>query len=315
LNEVVELVRRGKRFMVAAHARPDGDALGSMLATAHGLRALGKEVVIFCQDRAPARLGFLPGASELVTKSPPGPFDGVLVHDCGDARLLGPNFPSKEVTGPVIVLDHHASVRDFGDLVVRDPSASAVGVIVGRLLAALGVSLTREIAECLWCSLVSDTGWFRYPATDVETLELATACVRAGASPWQFALRAEEEAPVARIKLLGLVLSTLSLHGEPPRRVAILRLDENMLSAAGAKPEYADQFVNYARALEGVEIGVLLTHARQNVRVSLRSKGGFDVGALASKFDGGGHRGAAGCILPLPLENAQKTLLDAIAAA
>lgn len=314
MKEVLELIARGQRFMVAAHARPDGDALGSMLATAHGLRALGKQVVIFCQDRAPARLGFLPGAGELVTRSPPGPFDGVFVHDCGDARLLGANFPAKEVTGPVVVLDHHASVRDFGDLVVRDPAVSCVGVIVARLLAQLGVPLNREIADCLWCSLVSDTGWFRYPATDVETLELATACVRAGASPWQFARHAEEEAPVARLKLLGLVLSTLSLHGEPPRRVAVLRLDEDMLSAAGAKPEYADQFVNYARGLEGVEIGVLLTHARQNIRVSLRSKGGFDVGTLAAQFDGGGHRGAAGCILPLPIETAQQTLLDAIAA-
>jgi phosphoesterase RecJ-like protein len=243
------------------------------------------------------------------------PFDGTFVHDCGDVRLLGAGFPVAAITGPVVVLDHHASARDFGDIVVRDPSASAVGVLVARLARALGVSLTREIAECLWCSLASDTGWFRYSTTDVETMELATECVRAGASPWQFALKAEEESPVARVKLLGLVLATLELHGEPPRRVAVLRLDEQMLGLAGAKPEYAEQFVNYARALEGVEVGMLLTTARQNIRVSLRSKGGFDVGALAAKFDGGGHRAAAGCVLPLPFADALKTLLDAIAAA
>src|SRR5205823_13842556 len=146
---------------------------------------------------------FLDGAAEVVTKPPAGPFDATFVHDAGDAKLLGEHFPPREASGPVVVLDHHASVRPFGDVVIRDPSASAVGVIVARLLRALGVALERPIAEALWCSLVSDTGWFRYSSTDLETMELARACVEAGVQPWQFARRAEEEQPPAKLRLLA----------------------------------------------------------------------------------------------------------------
>jgi phosphoesterase RecJ-like protein len=315
LERVAALVKSGRRFLSAAHVSPDGDALGSMLATALGLRALGKEVVLYDRDPAPARYRFLPSANEIVTQPPKGPFDATFVHDCGDARLLGEAFPKREVTGPLVVLDHHASARDFGDLVVRDPSASAVGIIVARLLRLLGVELSKPIAEALFCSLVSDTGWFRYASTDLETMDLARACIAAGVKPWEIARRAEEEQPAARLRLLGLVLPTLTLVGERPRQTAVLTLGEEMLHQAAAQPEMADGFVNYARGLEGVEVGVLLTHARSSVRVSLRSKGHIDVGAIAAQFDGGGHRAAAGCTLPLPMDDARERLLAVIARA
>jgi bifunctional oligoribonuclease and PAP phosphatase NrnA len=295
LDEVVARLKAGKRFLSTAHASPDGDALGSMLATGWALRALGKEVFFYNRDPAPARLRFLPGASELAKKLPDGAFDACLVHDCGDARLLGEGFPPKERTGPLIVLDHHASVRSFGELELRDSTASAVGVIVARIIRALGVPLDRNMAECLWCSLASDTGWFRYSSTDVETLELARDCVAAGAVPWQFARRAEEEQPHARLRLLGIVLQTLEIRG----KLALLTLDEEMLAKAGAPPEMAENFANHARALEGIEVGALLTRTRKGWNCSLRGKGGFDLGAFAARYDGGGHRAAAGCAIPV----------------
>jgi phosphoesterase RecJ-like protein len=215
------------------------------------------------------------------------------------------------VSGPLVVLDHHASVRDFGDVVLRDPAAAAVGVIVARLLAELGVALTPAIAQCLWCSLVSDTGWFRYSSTDVETMRLATACVEAGASPWQFARASEEESPRARLELLRLVLATLEVKG----RVALLILTHAMLSEAHATPALADGFVNYARGLAGIEVGALVSEVSGGVRVSLRSKGGVDVGAVAATFGGGGHRAAAGCFIPGALDEARARLWAALAEA
>ena len=312
LDAVVARIRAGRRFLVTAHANPDGDALGSMLATMHGLRALGKDVAAYDRDRAPKRYAFLPGAAEIITdgRKLVGPFDATFVHDCGDAKLLGDGFPPPAVTGPLIVLDHHASARPFGELTWRDPSASAVGVLVGRLLGALGVTLTRAMAECLWCSLASDTGWFRYGSTDVETMELATACVRAGAVPWQFALHSEEEAPPARLKLMARVLDSLELDG----KVAMLTLSHAMLKAAGATPELGEGLVNYARGLDGVEVGVMVSEVSGGVRVSLRSKGAIDVGAVAARFGGGGHRAAAGCFIPGGIDAAKQTLRAAIAA-
>jgi bifunctional oligoribonuclease and PAP phosphatase NrnA len=313
LDEAAALIGRGRRFLSTGHARPDGDALGSMLATAHGLRALGKEVALYDHDPPPERLRFLPGAGEVrTTVGANERFDATFVHDCGDARLLGDRFPPREVTGPIVVIDHHAQVKPFGDVVLRDPSASAVGVLVARLLARLGVAIDRPIAEALWCSLASDTGWFRYSSTDLETMQLATACVAAGARPWEFARRSEEAWPVARLKLLERVLGTLELVGEIPRRAALLTLTDAMLVETGASPEVTEGFVNHARGLEGVEIGVLLTVTKREVRVSLRSKGSADVGALAARFGGGGHRAAAGCALPFPVETARAALKAAL---
>lgn len=309
LDPVAALLRGGRRFLVAAHAHPDGDALGSMLATMHGLRALGKEVVAYDQDGAPARLAFLPGAGELVRAVEARPFDATLVHDCGDAKLLGEGFPPPSVTGPLVIVDHHATVRPFGDLSLRDPSAAAVGVIVARLLAALGVPLSKPIAECLWCSLVSDTGWFRYSSTDVETMRLAAACVEAGAVPWEFARQSEEATPPARLKLLARVLDTLEIVGA----TALLTVTRAMYAATGATAEQSEGFVGYARGLAGVEVGVMLYEADGGVRVSLRSKGRVDVAAVAERFGGGGHRAAAGCFVPGTVSEARARILEALA--
>ena len=311
LAEVVARVRAGRRFLVTGHANPDGDALGSMLALQHGLRALGKEVVAYDRDPAPRRLAFLPGAAELVTDGAAlqGAFDATFVHDCGDARLLGDGFPPPSVTGPLVVLDHHSSASAFGELVLRDPTAAAVGVIVARVLAALGVPLSPAIAECLWCSLASDTGWFRYASTDVETMQLATACVEAGAVPWDFARRSEESAPAVRLTLMARVFETLEVVGHS----ALLTLARATLTETAASAELAEGLVGYARGIDGVEVGIMLYEKPDGVRVSLRSKGAVDVGRIAERFGGGGHRAAAGCFIPGTLAHARALLLEALA--
>jgi bifunctional oligoribonuclease and PAP phosphatase NrnA len=310
LDEVVRLVRAGRRFLVTGHANPDGDALGSMLATLHGLRTLGKEVVAYDHDPAPRRLAFLPGAESLVTDPARlgGPFDATFVHDCGDAHLLGDRFPARAVTGPLVVVDHHSSGNDFGDLSLRDSSAAAVGVIVARLLRALEVPLSPAIAECLWCSLASDTGWFRYASTDAETMRLATACVEAGAVPWDFARRSEESAPPERLALMARVFDTLELVGS----TALLTLARATLTATGTTTAEAEGLVGYARALDGIEVGVMLYEQEGGVRVSLRSKGDVDVGAVAASLGGGGHRAAAGCFVPGTLAEVRLRVLAAL---
>ncbi len=277
-----------------------------MLATAHGLRLLGKEVVIYDRDGAPSRLSFLPGASEIVTKLPDGNFDAALVHDCGDLKLVNAPLPNC----PIVAIDHHATGKPFGDLRFVDVKASCVGILVARLLRALGIAFDQKIAECLWCSLVSDTGWFRYSSVDEETMTLALECVRAGASPWSFAERSEEASPLERIKLLPRVLDTLELVGEAPRRGAILTVTQAMLKEVGAGAEMAEGFVNYARGIVDVEVGAMLTEGPHGFRVSLRSKGRVDVGAIAATFGGGGHRAAAGCQVA-----SSEVLIDALAQA
>lgn len=313
MEQAAKLLGGGERFLVTAHDHLDGDALGSMLAAAFGLEALGKQTCLYNPHPPPRRLAFLAGAERVVaTLDPAKPFDATLILDCGDARLLGEHFPPRALTGPWIVFDHHSYGSDYGDLMVRDPDAAAVGVLVARLLERLGVALEKPTAEALWCSLVSDTGWFRYSSTNLEVMRLATACVAAGAVPWEFARPSEEEAPAARLRLLARVLSTLEFAGEPPRQVAMLTITDAIAAEVGASLGDAEGFVNYARALEGVEVGVMFAVRGGEVRVSLRSKGIIDVGRAAAAFGGGGHRAAAGATFRGELGDFRRRLLETL---
>lgn len=290
-------VQAGQRFLLAAHARLDGDALGAMLVSAHGLRALGKQVYLYNPEPVPRRFRFLPGASE-VRRRIPGElrFDATLVHDCGARHLLGEGFPPAAVSGPLLVLDHHEVVSDFGELVLRDPAATSAGVIAWRLLAALGLreeAMPNPLATALLVSLVEDSGWFRYPGTNAEAFRLAMACSTAGVSTWDAALALDESLSEGALRLLTLVLPTLERHSEG--RLALLTLTDQMLHDARAVPDDIGKLVNYARAVRGVEVGGLLTIGDDRIYVSLRGKGRVHLGEVASNFGGGGHRNAAGC--------------------
>ena len=215
LDEVVRLVRAGRRFLVTGHANPDGDALGSMLASLHGLRALGKEVVAYDRDPAPRRLAFLPGADALVTdaarrarRSTPPSCTTAATRTCS-----GEASPARAMTGPLIVLDHHRAATTSATCRCATSRAAAVGVIVARLLARSACRSTRPSPSACGARWSSDTGWFRYASTDAETMRLAAACVEAGAVPWDFARRSEESAPPARLKLMARVFDTLELVG------------------------------------------------------------------------------------------------------
>ena len=320
-----DLIRREQRFLVAAHARLDGDALGSMLVTAHGLRQLGKEVYLYNPDPVPRRLSWLPGAGEVRRKVPGGMrFAATLVHDCGARHLLGEHFPEPPVTGPLIVLDHHEIVSELGDIVLRDQNAGAAAVIAMRLLGALGISedaLPLDLATALFVSLVEDTGWFRYPNTDQEVFRLAMAARQSGVSSWEVALQLDEQLSEASLRLLTLVLPTLERHCAG--QLALLTLTDQMLHEAHATMDDVGKLVNYARALRGVEVGGQITVSDDRIYVSLRGKGRVHVGELCAQFGGGGHRNAAGCTIsfadssdvPKSLAQAKATLLTACQAA
>ncbi len=300
LARAADLIRSGQRFLIGAHARLDGDAIGSMLVSAYGLRLLGKEVFLYNPDPVPRRFQFLPGAADIRRKLPAGlRFSAALIHDCGARHLLGDHFPAPAVTGPLIVLDHHAVVSPLGDVVLRDPGAGSAGVIAMRLLAALGVAvhdLPKELATALFVSLVEDTGWFRYPGTDAEVFALAQTAMRSGVSTWDVSLALDEQLSEASLRLLTQILPSLERHCEG--KLALLTLTDQMMRDAGATMDDIGKPVHYARALKGVEVGGLITVSDDRIYVSLRGKGQVNVGALAARFGGGGHHNAAGCTIP-----------------
>lgn len=309
------------RVLLTCHLGPDGDATGSLSALASLLRPRGREVTLYNPDQVPRTLRWLPHVSSLQHKLPAAArFDVTVVVDCGDRKLLGDRFPGPEVTGRLLVLDHHAASRPFGDRFVTDPSAPSIGVLCARIAVQLGWELSPEAAQGIYTSIVADTGFFRYANTTPEAFTLAADLVgRFGVNPWGIAERLSEQVPLARWRLLSAALSAITLELEG--RIAVMVVTEEMVRAAGATWELTEGLVNYTRAIDGVECGVLLTPAKEKgVRVSLRSRGRkIDAGAVCLPLGGGGHPGAAGCRMDGTVDEARAEILrrlgEALAAA
>jgi phosphoesterase RecJ-like protein len=296
LARCVAALARTTRPLIAMHEFPDGDALGSALALGLLLEARGARVTVYSPQGAPPNLRFLPGAERIVRSIPEAArFDLCIACDAGDPSRLGTDLPPPERRGPTVNLDHHAGVPRFGEVNLVDGQASSTGVLVYRVMKRMGASLTEPVATCLWVSLVSDTGSFRYSNTNAECLRIAHELVEAGVRPGEISSRLFESQPLDRVRLLAEVLRTLSLS--PCRRIAWLTAHSEAFALAGTTEETVDGFVAYPRSIEGVEVALLFRQEAGGARVSLRSRGAVDVGAIALGFGGGGHHNASGCFV------------------
>jgi bifunctional oligoribonuclease and PAP phosphatase NrnA len=307
LAAVAAEIRGSRRVLIASHPSPDGDAIGSTVATLLALRQLGMSVAAFNPDPVPRRYVFLRGAEEIVGQVPEGDFDITLLLDCCDRRLFEACELPRERMGRLVVVDHHLTPCELEvSALLQDPAAAAVGVLLYEVFLALDVTLTEEIVEALFCSIISDTGSFRYQNTNGDAMRVAGELLDRGVDPWRVASRIYEDRPRRELELLTLVLQTLQFSSSG--RAATLTVTGEMLERVGCAPDVVDGFINYARGVEGVEVAVLFWPASSDVRVSLRSRGAVDVSKLAEKFGGGGHRNAAGFRVDGDLETVRARL-------
>ena len=306
LPRATEALRGAGRILLTMHRGPDGDALASALGLACALRELGREVIVYNPDELPYNFRFLRGANEVVRSLPAEAiFDVTVATDSGSIERLGPGLPPRERRGVFINLDHHITTEPFGDVNYVDPQAAAVGVLVFKIIKGLGHPLSRDAAECIYASILADTGCFRYASTDPEALRIAAELLEAGVDPWEMTVRVYEQQPLARMKLLADVLATLQLA--PDGKLATILITNAMLAKTGTHLDLTDGFINYARAIDGVEVAAALREPdrlraddstlQPRWRVSFRSRGTVDVAEIAQRFGGGGHRNAAGCVI------------------
>ena len=316
LERASECLRKAQRILLTSHRRPDGDGTGSMAGLASLLRAQGKEATIYSVDPIARRYRWLPLVSSTVHTIPfDERYDCTVVVDCADISLLGDTLPPPEVCGTLITLDHHASGRPFGDIAMWDPTAAAVGVLVARIAEREQWPLTAEAAIPLYVSLISDTGGFRHANTNAEALRVGAELIRAGVVPASIAASLEERPSPSKLRLLGAVLATLELHCAG--RVGMLTVTTDMVEGARASWEDIEGMVNWARNVEGVQVGVLLTTAKGGgVRVSMRSRSErIDVGKVCMGLGGGGHPGAGGCHINADLAVTKERIVRALDAA
>jgi phosphoesterase RecJ-like protein len=316
LERACDSLLAAQRILLTSHRRPDGDGTGSMAALASLMRAAGKHATIYSIDPIARRYRWLPlVASTVHTIAFDERYDCTVVVDCADVSLLGDSLPPPEVRGTLITLDHHASGKPFGDIAVWDPHAAAVGVLVHRIATRLGWPVTVEAAVPMYVSLISDTGGFRHANTNAEALAVGSDLIRAGVVPATIAASLEERPSPGKLRLLGSVLSTLELCCAG--RVGVLSVTTDMVEGARASWEDIEGMVNWARNVDGVQVGVLLTTAKGGgVRVSMRSRSErVDVGRVCMTLGGGGHPGAGGCHVPDELAVAKDKVVRALDAA
>lgn len=316
MEQALEIVRNGKRFLVACHRRPDADSLGSALGLIEALRALGKEATLFMPESVPDSLLFLMENERGVAEVPAGTrYDATFIMDIAAKALVPPGFPPPEVTGPVVVVDHHHAHDDLGDIVVRDTKAAATGEVVVRMIEELGLgSIPERAATPIYAAIVSDTGGFRYATTSPATLRLGARLLEVGVDPWQVAYQLFERWEPARLRLLSSIIATLDTAFGG--KVAIMRVTREMLAICGADDDMVEGMVNYARRVEGAEVGALLwewevrddSGSHIETKISLRSRGDFDVSKIATALDGGGHRAAAATQLDIDIAEAERLL-------
>jgi phosphoesterase RecJ-like protein len=304
-EDLLRKIRQGNRFLLTSHVNPDGDAIGSELGLARLLRRLGKGAVVWNLDQMPAIYRPLPGSDRVHCGAEPPAgfpekFDGIVVLECpsldrtGIEQHLAPLAPGAAL--PLINIDHHLGNQHYGAVNWVDSAAPAVGEMVFRLAQALKVALEPEIASCLYLTLVTDTGGFRFSNATPAAFEAAAALVREGAHPEQVAQWLYESQPAAVVRLLGEMLQTLELHHGG--RIATVRLDPEMFARAGAGAADSEGLIDHPRSIAGVDAVALIRRREDGTyKVSLRSRGEVDVEKVARHHGGGGHRNAAGYAL------------------
>lgn len=303
---ILKLIEEGRRFLVASHESPDGDALASTLALANALREMGKEVVAYNRDGVTSPFDFLPGAQTVVTRlDGEAPFDAGFILDAGELRRAGSHL--KDICRTLVNIDHHPHSERFGSVHYVDEGASATGALVYRILKAAGHAISIDVATCIYTAVLSDTGSFRYSNADPEAFQIGAEMIAIGVSPWGIASGLYESQGAERLRLLARALATLTVS--PCGRYASVTVTSDMYAETGTGPEHTDGFVNYPRSIRGVEVALFFRQTGPDVyKVGMRSKGQIDVGALSRHLGGGGHHNAAGAVVEGTIDTVRKVV-------
>ena len=307
---ILQVLQKGERFLVCSHSRSDGDAVGSALALGMLLRQMGKRADLVSATRIPDLYRRLPGADSIRTAfRVHDPYDAAILLECDSLERTGLHGLDRQF---LINIDHHISGRPFAQVNWIDHRAVSTGEMIFRLARAAGAVLTPEMANCLYTTVLTDTGGFCYGSVREPTFTLARDLVRAGADPIAIAQQMYFSVPASKLLLLGTALQRLAREG----RLAWLWVTQQDMVRTGAADEDCEGIVNNALSIAGIEAAFFLRELPDGrVRVSLRSKGELNVAAVAVRLGGGGHENAAGCTLDGPLRLAIHRILGELRSA
>ncbi len=316
-----EIIDSNQRFVLSSHVRPDADALGSELGLAAILESRGKSVRIVNPSASPANLDFLDPEKRVKKIG-----NGMSIEDACDTdvhivvdtsawtQLVDVGKVLKQTSAKKVVIDHHVSSDDLDAVEFKNTKAEATGALIFQLAETLETPITEETATALFCAIATDTGWFRFPSTSSETMRIIGRLIDFGAKPHLIYQLLYERYSAARVKLAGRILSRLNV--ECDGRLAYICVELKDFKETGAVPADTEDIVNECLRISGTECAFIAIEQRnQQVKVSFRSRTVADVAKVAEQFGGGGHKQAAGAILPGPLADALAKVLTSMKAA
>jgi len=312
LAAIRDAIRARQRFLISSHSRPDGDSIGSQMAMAYALRALGKHVEVVNRDPAPAPLLAFPGVPEIkVMERAEGEFDAALIMECSELARTGVSGLERYF---LVNVDHHPGNALYGAINWFEAGAAACAEMVFDIIGALDVPLSLEIATHIYVGILTDTGSFHYSSISPRTFDICRQLVEAGVDPPKVARSIFDSNTLGRLKLFGSVLSTIEL--EDRGRLAVVFVDRAMAAAAGGTYDDTEGLINLPLTVKEIQAVVFFKEIENDqYRVSLRSKGDIDVCAVAKGFGGGGHKNASGCTVTGPYPAVRADLVSRIAAA
>ena len=309
MKYVADAINSGTNFIVATHVNPDGDALGSAIALSMALESLGKKVLVFDRDGVPATYDFIPGAERVKTDISGFNAETLILVDCNSLKRAGlEGFSGCQRT---IVIDHHETEGNFGDIRWVETEVPATGMMVLKLINSLGVELTKDMAQNLYTAIALDTGTFRYGNTTPESLRAGAELTEAGAEPGFIADRLYNNWSSNRFALFHKIMETMDIN----THVSFMKVSLDMLSSTSSTQADTENFVNHPLVMDDIKVAVLLRQVDKDTwKASMRSKGSINVAAIAEKFGGGGHKNAAGCTISGEYDSIRASILKQLKA-
>lgn len=311
LQEAARFMRENDRFLIISHVNPDGDTTASAAATALMLEQLGKAYVIVNEGETPEKFGFLPRFGHirnLAADDMGETFTHVIAVDAADSKRMGDVGHLFAPNVRILNIDHHPTNDRFGEINVIRTDAAATAEIMFELMEAGGFDCNEELATSIYTGLLTDTGGFRYSNTTSNVMEIAAKLLKYGVKPGDIAERCLEEITMQHVKILRIALQSLTVTHQ--NLVAALKVRHQELQETKASAEDASGLVNYARNIEGVEVGLSFVETQPEViKVSFRARSRVDVAQIAKSLGGGGHAKAAGCTLTGQMDEIESRVL------
>lgn len=308
-SECAQFLSEHDNYLILSHRRPDGDTTGSSAALCLGLRQLGKTAFVLENREVSERFRWL---HQGLTKSAAQGNETVVSTDVASPSLLPEN--AKKLLGSIALrIDHHGSATSFTDAELVDPHSASCAELIWDVLSLMGVKADQKIAEAVYVGTSTDTGCFRYANTTAHTFETAAVCAQAGARIYELNQELFETNTLGRLKMQGWIVEHMKMLAGGT--MAICAIPRGVEEELGVTPDDMDNISSFPRTVAGVCVAATLREtAEGDTKISVRAVPGYDAAKVTEKFGGGGHKGAAGASLKMPLKEAAEAVEKAMLA-